>query len=79
MLGRLLVSIQNKFDLISREDTEKVLLLEEFIRFMKERVDLEHYYSRMLEKIDNSINVHILKGGFALKSDKGPYPMPSLL
>jgi len=53
---------QDKFDLLQQKSSAQRQQLEELISILQDRVELENYYSRTIEKIGKEISKLSFKG-----------------
>lgn len=58
------VDLWDKFDFLAKKSNEGRSRLEEFAEIIRQRADLEDYYSKIIEKIGLSLTNFIERGFF---------------
>ena len=58
------VDLWDKFDFLTKKSNEGRARLEEFSEIIRQRADLEDYYSKIIEKIGLSLTNFIERGYF---------------
>ena len=56
------VDLWDKFEFLTRENSEQKKAIDEFLQSMQDRVELEDYYSRNLERLAQNLNKIFRKG-----------------